>query len=117
MRQADGHYYSRGSINNQPVVFMLDTGASVVSIPAAIAARIGLPKLEPETAYTANGAVTVYNTRPITVRLRDIELHGVQAHINPGMDSEAILLGMSFLSRLDFRQRDKTLILKSRPEL
>ncbi len=117
LQQADGHYYARGQINSQPVLFIVDTGASVVSIPATLADSMGLPRLQPERVNTANGEVTVFNTRPVTIRLGDIQLYDVEAHINPGMAPPGVLLGMSFLRRLDFRQRDTRLILKTRPEL
>lgn len=117
LQQRDGHYYARGEINGHSVIFMVDTGASVISIPAKMADEMGLRRLEPEQVSTANGAVTVFNTKPITVQLGDILLYDVEAHINPGMEPPAVLLGMSFLGRLDFRQSENRLILKTRPEL
>ena len=36
-RNRFGHYVATGSINGQDVEFMLDTGASVVSVPVAVA--------------------------------------------------------------------------------
>ncbi|HID48657.1 MAG TPA: TIGR02281 family clan AA aspartic protease, partial [Chromatiales bacterium] len=37
LRNKYGHYVASGLINDQPVVFLLDTGASDISIPAAAA--------------------------------------------------------------------------------
>jgi aspartyl protease family protein len=37
-----GHYVTRGTINETPVTFLLDTGATQVSIPAHIAKQLGL---------------------------------------------------------------------------
>jgi aspartyl protease family protein len=39
-----GHYVANGQINHSPVTFMLDTGATLISIPEAIADRLKLKK-------------------------------------------------------------------------
>jgi aspartyl protease family protein len=109
-----GHYVATGSINQEPVVFLLDTGATDLSVPAALARRLGLEAGPPMRAQTANGVVTTYLTRIDRVRLGDIVMHDVRAHINPGMNTEEVLLGMSFLRELDLTQRDGVLTLTQR---
>jgi aspartyl protease family protein len=42
----------------------------------------------------------------------DIKLTNVSAHINPSMDFDEILLGMSALKQIEFTQRGDTLILR-----
>ncbi len=111
-RNRHGHYLASGRINGQPVTFMLDTGASDVSIPAAVADRLGLSRGAAQRYRTANGIVTAYLTRLERIELGSIALEDVRASINPHMDGEQILLGMSFLRQLEFTQRGDTLTLR-----
>ncbi len=106
-----GHYIANGYINNQDVVFLLDTGATQVSVPEHIASQLNLTKMRPYTVQTANGQVTVYSTKLERLSIGNIVLDDVAAHINPGMQSDEILLGMSALKRVEFRQRGKQLLL------
>ncbi len=106
-----GHYVANGAINGAPVVFLLDTGATDVSVPAGLARRLGLEAGAQARARTANGVITTYRTVLERVNLGAIELRGVRAHINPGMAGDEVLLGMSFLRDLDFSQRDGVLTL------
>jgi len=114
-RNRFGHYVANGSINNTPVVFLLDTGASDVSVPEELAQEIGLKRGRPMIYQTANGSITVYATRLNKVDLGGIVLGQVRASINPNMRSNEVLLGMSFLKHLEFTQRGDTLILKQYP--
>ena len=111
-RNRQGHYFAGGRINRQPVTFLLDTGATVVSVPQHIADRLGLRRGAKSRAMTANGMIETYATRLDSVAIGDIELRDVAAHINPYMDSEDILLGMSFLKHLELTQRGDTLTLR-----
>ena len=95
-----GHYIASGKINQKPVVFLVDTGASFVSVPAGVANRVGLKKGAAQTAMTANGNIKVYSTVLDEISLGDITLYNVRADINPHMDGDEILLGMSFLRGL-----------------
>ena len=112
-RNKYGHYVSNGSINGVSATFFLDTGATDVSIPAEIADRYGLTRGYPMQVSTANGLATVYRTNLETVELGPLRLSNVQASINPNMDGDEILLGMSFLKHLDFTQRGDELILST----
>jgi aspartyl protease family protein len=110
-RNRFGHYVANGMINNIPVIFMLDTGATDISIPKKVARRLNLKEGIKIPVYTANGEINVYATRLKQVSLGVIEMHDVKANINPFMHGEEILLGMSFLRHLDFSQEgDKLLI-------
>ncbi len=109
-----GHYVASGQINGEPVVFLVDTGATQVSVPAPLARRLGLRSGAPMSANTANGVVTTYATTLAQVQLGDIVLRDVRASINPGMRSDEVLLGMSFLRHLELTQRDGTLTLTQR---
>lgn len=107
-----GQYVAPGLINGEPVRFLLDTGASEVSVPGDLAARLGLRRGRPALASTANGIVTVYDTRLDQVVLGTIAQRDVAAHINPGMSGDTVLLGMSFIRGLELNQRDDVLRLR-----
>lgn len=107
-----GHYVVDGRINGQPVTFMLDTGATQVAIPQALARRLGLPRGAPITLNTANGRSDGWRTRLSQLELGDIRLNDVSALVAPGMDGDEVLLGMSALKQLDFTQQGGTLVLR-----
>ncbi|MGI9334732.1 MAG: retropepsin-like aspartic protease family protein, partial [Gammaproteobacteria bacterium] len=86
-----------------------------VSVPAGLARRIGLERGMPLQTHTANGTITTYRTRLASVVLGDIELGNVRASINPHMQGDEVLLGMSFLRNLELVQRDRTLTLRQFP--
>lgn len=111
-RNRQGHYVANGQINHFPVTFMLDTGATLISIPEPIADRLKLKKGYPVQSRTANGNIIVYDTRLDSVSLGAIELQNVRASINPHMHGNEILLGMSFMKHLEMTQKGKELILK-----
>ena len=111
-RNRYGHYHASGTINGEPVEFMLDTGASDVSVPDTVARRVGLKRGAPRYYETANGTITAYATRIDTLGLAGITLQRVRASINPHTDGETILLGMSVLKQLEFTQRGDTLIIR-----
>ncbi len=115
-RNKMGHYIANGRINGQSVTFMLDTGATDVSIPGRIAQKLNLKPGAQATYRTANGPVKVRMTMLNTVSLGEIKLQNVRATINPGYKSNEILLGMSFLKHLEFSQRGNTLTLRQYPE-
>jgi len=111
-RNRFGHYVTSGEINGQPVTFMLDTGATGVAIPDAVARRLGIPRGRAYRTQTANGTAVSYAARLDSVAVGDIALSDVQAGIAPGMGIEEVLLGMSFLKHIEFTQRGDTLILR-----
>ncbi len=107
-----GHYVVNGQINQHKVTFLLDTGATLISIPAAIAERLQLKKGYPSQSRTANGTITVYGTRLNSVSIGAITLNNIRATINPHMDGDEILLGMSFMKHLEMIQKGNELILR-----
>ena len=111
-RARGGHYVAPGFINGEPVNFLVDTGASDVNIPQSVAARIGLKRGYPQSAHTANGTITVYDTVADEVRLGNIVLHNVAASINPHMLGDTVLLGMSFMKHLELVQKNDTLTIR-----
>ena len=113
-RNRSGHYVFDGKVNDQPAEFLVDTGATAVSVSESFARRLGLPKGKTMQAVTANGLTIAYATRIDRLAAGEIEEFDVAASIVPNLPGDQILLGMSFLKRLDFSQRGDTLVLSQR---
>lgn len=111
-----GHYVTDGQINNQNVTFLLDTGATDVSIPGKTAQKLGLKRGVKMYYQTANGKAAVFTTTIDRISIGNIELSDIKATINPNVDNMDVLLGMSFLKKLEFTQRGDRLTLKQYPE-
>lgn len=112
-RSGDGHYVFPGTINGRPVTFLLDTGATLVSVPAHLAGELGLKAGAHQQSITANGTVATRATRVDALAFGPFDLRGVPASLNPGMADDQVLLGMSVLKHLEFTQRGDTLILRA----
>jgi aspartyl protease family protein len=100
-----GHFITAGTINGRPVQFMVDTGATLVALGQADAERLGLDWRSGQRAMmqTANGAAPALLLTLNAVRVGDVELANVQAVVMP-MAMPHVLLGNSFLSRLQMRR-------------
>ncbi len=109
-----GHYVASGHINGVEATFLLDTGATDISVPADLAREAGLEAGPAAAAQTAAGVITTRMTRIDRVELGGIVLNDVRAHINPHMRGNEVLLGMSFLRQLEFSQRGEELTLRQR---
>lgn len=110
-----GHFITDGAINDKPVRFVIDTGATMVALPAADALRLGLDYRKGEVGLTktAAGVVPVYRVRFERVRLGGIEIAGVDGVvIEQGLD--IALLGMSFLSRVEMKNEGQLMTLTRR---
>lgn len=110
-RDHNGNYMGDGEINGTDVRFLVDTGASMVVVPEAIASRIGLRKGKAMNFRTGGGLVTHYATELDTLRIGRIQISDTPAAINPEMKEEFVLLGMSALSLLQFSQEGDNLVL------
>jgi aspartyl protease family protein len=110
-----GHFVTSGQINGGHVQFMVDTGATVVSLGRSDAERIGLKPSDgkPVQMNTANGAVLGYQVRLNSVKVGDATLYDVPAVVMP-MPMPYVLLGNSFLSRFQLSRDNSQLILEKR---
>ena len=111
-RNAYGHYVTSGTINDNEVVFLLDTGATEIAVPESLANDIGLIKNQRIIVKTANGNTRAYRTRIASVGIGDIKLYDLNATILTNMPGKEILLGMNFLKHLEITQKGKTLTIK-----
>ena len=102
-RSRDGHYYLTLDINNVPVQFVVDTGATQVVLTQKDAKRIGLNPLTLSylgIANTANGTVRTAAVLLETVSLGTMKDTRVRAVVNDGQMNGS-LLGMTYLSKFD----------------
>lgn len=105
------HYVFTGKVNGIIVEFMIDTGASSVSVPGNLANVLNLPVGNAIQVQTANGVIGVYDTYISSIEIGPIELKNIPANINPYISYPQILLGMSALRELNFSQQNGQLIL------
>lgn len=96
-RTLDGHYYANGRINGEPVVFMVDTGASTVSVGRALADRVGLEGCRPVLYSTAGGTVQGCETRADELSVGGIRARDVRVAVLPTQRDDLALLGMNVL--------------------
>jgi aspartyl protease family protein len=113
---ARGHFVTEAQVNGAPIRFLVDTGATLISLPLAEAQRLGIDtsKAPHGTAMTANGATLVYRVKLDTVRVGGVELHNVDALVHQGPGLGVALLGMSFLSRVEMLREGERLTLTKR---
>ena len=94
------------------MTFLLDTGATHVSIPAHLGPRLNLEPGAWGESITANGVAKIRATRVNELAFGPFTLRDLPASLNPGMQDDFILLGMSVLRQLEFTQRGDTLVLR-----
>lgn len=111
-----GHFQTSGSVNGVSMRFLLDTGATAVSLGAGDAKRLGLDlsKAERGVSQTANGQTVVYRVKLDKVQVGDITLYGVEGSVNASHDMPFALLGMSFLNRTDMQREGDKMTLRKR---
>ncbi|HQS99526.1 MAG: aspartyl protease [Hydrogenophilales bacterium 16-64-46] len=112
-RGSHGHYIFPGEINGRPVTFLLDTGATLVSVPARLGEELNLQAGAYQNSITANGTVSTRATRIARLAFGPFVVNDVPASLNPGMQDDHVLLGMSVLKHLEFTQRGDILELRT----
>lgn len=110
-----GHYLVQGQINGGSVRMLLDTGATMIALPASEATRLGINYKNGRLGYmsTANGMVPIYQVMLNTVKVGDIELNQVEGVVQE-QGLPIILLGMSFLNRTEMRREGEQMVLTKR---
>ncbi len=105
----DGAYHVHGSINGQPVRFLVDTGASSVAMNGAQARRLGIDFVylgRPGMVTTASGSVQAYALKLDRVQVGVIEVQNVDAVVIEGNYPQSVLLGMTFLREVEIREKE-----------
>ncbi|MBT9493541.1 MAG: TIGR02281 family clan AA aspartic protease [Paucibacter sp.] len=110
-----GHFTSSGTINGKTTQFLVDTGATAISISQAEAERMGLNFSAGRSimTQTANGVVQAHMMQLGSVRVGDVEVRNVEAIVIPGQMSH-VLLGNSFLTRFQMQRHNDVLTLDLR---
>lgn len=98
----NGHYFVDGAVNQHKLSFMIDTGASVVSIPQMMAASAGLSCQRQVMTKTANGLSQACTTTIQTLKFGTFTLKNVEALISPNLGQP--LLGMNVLKQFRVEQ-------------
>ena len=116
MPDKNGHFVSLGSINGGSVRFLVDTGATMVSMSVDEARRAGVNYLAGERGYsqTANGVTAIYRVKLAKVTLGDITLQDIDGMVHENGTLPIVLLGMSFLGKLEMRREGSSLTLTKR---
>jgi aspartyl protease family protein len=110
-----GHFMTQGTINGRAVSFMVDTGATAVSMGVSDAERLGLDYKSGERGMvsTANGNAPAWRIRLASVRVGDVEVFDVEAIIAP-QPMPFLLLGNSFLNRFQMKRDADQMVLDRR---
>ncbi len=110
-RGLDGHYRAEAQINNQQVDVLVDTGATGVAISQKVADQLNLKSVSAVRTSTANGDTVSYMVRLDSVKVGGVEAKSVAASIVPSLDGD-VLLGMSYLGRMDVRLFNNEMTIK-----
>ena len=114
-KSADGHFWAQANVNGHQVRFLVDTGATAVSLSPDDARRLGFSPASLDYGYkvmTAHGEARAARISLHSISVAGARVNDVDAYvIESGLDTS--LLGMSFLGRLDrFEATRDALILR-----
>lgn len=114
-RHRDGHFYADGSINGQPVRFMVDTGASAIAVTDAIAQSAGLQGGEVAQFRTAYGTRTGRLVRAESITVGPLQVRHLTVGTGyTGRNEQDALLGQNFLRQFDVLMRNDVMELRPR---
>ena len=111
-----GHFVTTGTINGVTVRFLVDTGASLISMSSSEAKRLGINYTagQKTVSSTANGVVPAYRVKLDEVRVGDVTLNNVDGMVHLGDTLPMLLLGMSFLNRMEMKRDGEKMTLTKR---
>ena len=114
-RAQDGHFYTPGHINGREVLFLVDTGASLVSVSEPLAQAAAMHGGVPTTFQTANGPRAGRVVDGVTVAIGPLRVTNVKVGVGLSLgDDTQALLGQSFLSKFDITLRQNQMVLRAR---
>lgn len=114
---SQGMFAITGTINSEPMDFLVDTGATTIALNRKQGRRLGIDYKRvgtPIKVSTASGTDTAYMITLMSVKIGPIELHDVKAAITDSDYPTEALLGMSFLSQLEMNRNKDTMTLKKK---
>jgi len=113
-RNTLGMYATTGSINGLPVSLLVDTGATQVAMNAAQARHLGIDYRvigAPAAIATASRVERAWAVTLDSVKVGEIELRNVAGVVLEGAQPQTVLLGMSYLGRLEMTNDGRLLTL------
>ena len=115
LKAADGHYWAEASVNGHEVRFLVDTGATAVSLTTDDAQRLGINTSDlnyDAKVITASGPARAAKIKLDTVSVAGAQVRDVDALvIENGLRNS--LLGMTYLGRLSqFEATQTSMILR-----
>lgn len=114
--QHQGHFFGSGKFNGKSAQFLVDTGASMVSMSSAIANRLGISYKKGKVirVSTAQGVTRAYQIVLPRVEVGTIRVNNVATVIIEGEHPLDILLGNSFLGQTDLSVQSGVMVLRSK---
>ncbi|HSN38750.1 MAG TPA: TIGR02281 family clan AA aspartic protease [Burkholderiales bacterium] len=111
-----GHFLTTGAINGNPIQFLVDTGATSITLSTSDARRLGVNYLAGAHVYaqTASSVTPAYKVKLDSVRVGGVTANNVDAIVIDGATLPVALLGMSFLNRMEMRRDGLTMTLTKR---
>jgi aspartyl protease family protein len=111
-----GQFFTIGTINGSSVNFVVDTGATAVTISTQEAERLGVNYRNGQrgATSTANGITTAYHVIFNNIRVGGISLNMVSGMVVEGGGLPFALLGMSFLNQTNMQRDGNTMTLTQR---
>lgn len=109
----DGHFYATGTVGGKPAQFLVDTGASMVTVSAEFAQQAGLQGGTPTVFRTANGDLQGRVLNGVPVSIGTAQVSGVRVAVGlVGGEADEALLGQSFLNQFEITLADKQMTLR-----
>ncbi len=111
-----GHYLTRGLINGTAVNFLVDTGATSIAMNHYEAERLGIDYRAgtPIQVSTANGIAKAFLVTLSSVSVGNIVVNQVAATVSNNDSPTIVLLGNSYLSKVDLTIDRGVLVLKEK---
>jgi aspartyl protease family protein len=109
-KDTDGHFWAQANVDGKAVRFLVDTGATAVSLSMADAQRLGIDTSH--LSYDYNVITADGRTRAAAVKLASVSIAGARVRdvdalvIESGLENS--LLGMSYLGRLSRFEATRT---------
>ncbi|WP_374087303.1 TIGR02281 family clan AA aspartic protease [Methylomicrobium lacus] len=103
-QNSSGHYFVDGAVNGKPLVFVIDTGASIVSLPNVIASAAGISCKDKALMDTANGITEACTAVIPELKFGQFVLKDAESMIVPNLSQP--LLGMNVLQHYKIAQEN-----------
>lgn len=113
VQRPDGHYYAAGYVNGMPIVFMVDTGATLTSLSQEMAHKSGIYSCATRTFNTANGSVQGCVAKAPKIQIGGFVLRDFEVAIMPNLPTDA-LLGMNLLRMFRLEQQSGVMRISNR---